>query len=185
MRRAVIESPLLGTRHGRLRVVREYRGEDGRSRFHCECDCGNKLDVRASSVERGQTSSCGCLRREVTGASATTHGEGGKVKTPEYHSWRGMRQRCFDPKHKLYHRYGGRGIQAASAGSYSTDSYKIWVASPPPRTRLTVSTTTETTSLPTAVGLTVTHRGAIASQSATLRGKAEQCACWIGRRNWD
>ena len=31
--------------------------------------------------------------------------------TPEYNSWIGMFQRCTNPKHKDYERYGGRGIR--------------------------------------------------------------------------
>lgn len=28
----------------------------------------------------------------------------------EYKSWEAMKQRCYNPKHKFYKRYGGRGI---------------------------------------------------------------------------
>lgn len=38
----------------------------------------------------------------------TTHG---KSKTPEYHAWVNMKDRCLNPKHKQYKDYGGRGIQ--------------------------------------------------------------------------
>ena len=31
-------------------------------------------------------------------------------RTPEYHIWRSMLARCFNPKHKAYEDYGGRGI---------------------------------------------------------------------------
>lgn len=34
----------------------------------------------------------------------------GKSITPEYRTWAGMRQRCLNPKHARYSRYGGRGI---------------------------------------------------------------------------
>ena len=30
--------------------------------------------------------------------------------SPEYVSWSGLKQRCFNPNSKNYHRYGGRGI---------------------------------------------------------------------------
>jgi predicted nucleic acid-binding Zn ribbon protein len=37
------------------------------------------------------------------------HG-GSKNKTPEYSSWNAMKDRCNNPKHESYLRYGGRGI---------------------------------------------------------------------------
>ena len=38
-----------------------------------------------------------------------THGER-KPLTPEYLAWRSMRERCKNPRHKVYEQYGGRGI---------------------------------------------------------------------------
>ncbi len=34
----------------------------------------------------------------------------GYSRTPEYHTWAMMRQRCYNPKHGAYVNYGGRGI---------------------------------------------------------------------------
>ena len=34
----------------------------------------------------------------------------GKVVSPEYQSWKSMKSRCFDNKHKNWDCYGGRGI---------------------------------------------------------------------------
>jgi hypothetical protein len=31
--------------------------------------------------------------------------------TPEYISWSNMKAHCYNPKHKFYHNYGGRGIR--------------------------------------------------------------------------
>lgn len=40
--------------------------------------------------------------------------------SPEYAAWRAMRQRCNNPKHEFYHRYGGRGIKVCRQwGSFS------------------------------------------------------------------
>ena len=38
---------------------------------------------------------------------ATTHG---MSRTPEYNAWSHMKNRCFNPNHKQYSYYGGRGI---------------------------------------------------------------------------
>jgi hypothetical protein len=38
-----------------------------------------------------------------------------EYKTPEYNTWRHMRQRCRNPAHKSYSYYGGRGINVVSA----------------------------------------------------------------------
>lgn len=36
-------------------------------------------------------------------------------QTPTYNSWRGMKQRCLNPNHEHYSRYGGRGITVCKA----------------------------------------------------------------------
>jgi len=99
----------IGQRFGRLTVLR--RGASSRSgdiRWWCECDCGKAcVLVSSNGLVRKGTSSCGCLRREVTAALLRTHGQ---VKTPEYRCWMHLRQRCENPNDKSYPDYGGRGI---------------------------------------------------------------------------
>ena len=34
----------------------------------------------------------------------------GMSRTPEYYAWQNMKDRCFNPNHKRYSDYGGRGI---------------------------------------------------------------------------
>lgn len=31
-------------------------------------------------------------------------------RSPTYNSWRSMKERCYRPAHRWFHRYGGRGI---------------------------------------------------------------------------
>lgn len=38
----------------------------------CKCECGTKRSVRASALKGGRTKSCGCFRKEVSGANATS-----------------------------------------------------------------------------------------------------------------
>ena len=59
-----------GNRYERLVVVNiatPYVSPQGLSytRWECECDCGNKTIVHASSLSSGTTRSCGCLAYEV------------------------------------------------------------------------------------------------------------------------
>lgn len=38
----------------------------------------------------------------------------GKHGTPEYESWRGMKERCYNPNNKRYEDYGGKGIKVCA-----------------------------------------------------------------------
>lgn len=49
--------------------------------------------------------------REAVQASNVKHGEARRSgNTKEYNIWCSMKQRCYDPNHKDFHLYGGRGI---------------------------------------------------------------------------
>ena len=100
---------LTGKRFGRLEVLHltEERGPRGGRMWQCLCDCGGSKAVLASSLNRGLTSSCGCLYNETR---KTCHSKHNKSNTREYNSWSAMKQRCYNPKTDYYHCYGGRGI---------------------------------------------------------------------------
>jgi hypothetical protein len=98
---------MIGQRFGRLVVQLRVANIGPHIAYRCICDCGETLDVRAHSVRNGDTTSCGCFRREVMTVKQTTHGMCG---TRTYRSWRAMLARCSDKKHRQYHDYGGRGI---------------------------------------------------------------------------
>lgn len=61
-----------GIRFGRL--IAKYRADDyifpnGKwraARWHCNCDCGNEIDVRHDKLKNGATKSCGCLASELS-----------------------------------------------------------------------------------------------------------------------
>lgn len=95
-----------GDRFGRLVVAgRSFVGRG--DRWSCLCDCGVKRDVPAWSLTRGETRSCGCLRRDMSRSRATTHGLG---VGPLHRVWSGMKQRCMRSSNKSFADYGGRGI---------------------------------------------------------------------------
>jgi hypothetical protein len=70
----------------------------------CSCVCGSCLVVARSNLLRQNTKSCGCLHKDTM----TKHG---RCDKDEYHIWKSMPQRCYNPKSKYYRHYGGRGIR--------------------------------------------------------------------------
>lgn len=56
---------LIGQRFGRL-IVKELAPKRFKKiAWKCECDCGNLIVVLAESLKSANTSSCGCLRKEM------------------------------------------------------------------------------------------------------------------------
>ena len=74
----------------------------------CKCICGNEHPVRVIALKSGNTTSCGCKKKEHHLLRHTIHG---KSKTTEYSIWNSMHRRCKDKKHESYKLYGGRGIK--------------------------------------------------------------------------
>ena len=56
---------LAGQRFGRLVVLGRVGTIRGRSAWECVCDCGNTTTVASDLLIRGDTQSCGCLRRDL------------------------------------------------------------------------------------------------------------------------
>src|SRR5271168_2260729 len=106
---------ICGLRFGRLLVISRAKNSD-RACWNCICDCGNTKVVTGKSLRNGDSSSCGCYRREVATvrmrAMSTKHGCSRKNGT--YNSWAGMKARCNNPLEPSYPHYGGRGIKVCS-----------------------------------------------------------------------
>lgn len=98
----------------RLTVIAYAGHSKNKSRlYQCRCRCGTVVVKRGSQIRGGQVQSCGCLRRETSARIArenATHGHCSGEISPTYKSWAAMRERCLNPNHSHYARYGGRGI---------------------------------------------------------------------------
>ena len=60
-----VRQDLTGVRFGRLTVIElDHMSAQHDSFWLCECDCGNRKVVRGASLKNGNTTSCGCRKRE-------------------------------------------------------------------------------------------------------------------------
>lgn len=117
-----------GDRYGRLVVIERAGDAVGRNGelkvvWLCECDCGQRVLVRSTKLQTGDTRSCGCLRREQinSGMLRTTHGE--SKQTAEYAAWCSMKRRCMNQKSTDYKWYGARGIKVCARWESSYESF--------------------------------------------------------------
>jgi len=84
-------------------------------------DCGTIFYPFLENVSRKLTTNC-------RACSTTKHG-GSKTKL--YGVWEGMKQRCFNPKDKNYHNYGGRGITVCESWSEDFGKFRDYMESLP------------------------------------------------------
>ena len=107
---------LTNKRFGRLTVIKYVETDKNRRKLWlCECDCGNKKIVPTTYLTRGDTTSCGCYRKECElrnlsnfWGKTKTHG---LSKTRIYQIWADMKDRCNNKNNQFYKNYGKRGIK--------------------------------------------------------------------------
>lgn len=118
---------LTGQRFGRLVVLEDAgRSCGGKVRWLCRCDCGGTTTVIGGNLKSGRTSSCGCIRAELSKKRVETHGES---HTRLYRVWQGMKERCESPRHISYQFYGARGIKVHECWRNSYENFRDWALS--------------------------------------------------------
>jgi len=100
---------LTGQTFGKLKVIGYAETRNKRAYWLCECACGKQVVKMGKYLTDGDTSSCGCFHKEQLSERQRTHGES-VDNTPEYRTWRHMKDRCYNKNNSKYPRYGGRGI---------------------------------------------------------------------------
>lgn len=106
-----IAKDLTGLRFGKLTAICPINSVNLRWRWEFRCDCGALVEREgrevARAVKRGNTPQCPACAKKAQGNRQRTHG---MTKTPIYAVWHAMVQRCTEPTHQVWERYGGRGI---------------------------------------------------------------------------
>lgn len=120
---------ITGKRFGRL-VALGPVGRAGGEKivWRCRCDCGKETDVRAGDLCKGNTRSCGCLRREITSSRRKTHG---MTMSIIYDIWQNAKTRCANPDAWNYANYGGRGIVVCREWMHDFQSFYDYVSGLP------------------------------------------------------
>lgn len=120
---------LTGQKFGRLTVIkRAGTSKSGKVLWLCECSCEehNHITTTTSNLVTGTTKSCGCFARESAskvGKANTTHGD---TDSRLYRIFRGMKDRCYNPKNKDYAWYGGKGIKICEEWEDNYIAFKNW-----------------------------------------------------------
>lgn len=104
-----------GHRFGHLTAIERADVDcNGSIRWACMCDCGTEKVILGTTLRRGQSNSCGCLTYKMASEKTTKHGMTG---TRVYNIWKGIRDRCLNPKDTAFKYYGGRGITVCAEWS--------------------------------------------------------------------
>jgi hypothetical protein len=113
---------LTGQRFGRLTVIsRAYRNRQREWCWNCICSCGNHCVIKGSNLKAGHTQSCGCIR--IENPPNLVHGFDGTLLG---YARSAMQQRCYNPAHKAYKNYGGRGITICNEWLNNSKSFFDW-----------------------------------------------------------
>lgn len=100
---------LRGNKYGRLLVIEKAGFWDKRTWWRCLCDCGKTTQVMYTNlVYKGNTTSCGCLRKEKRSENNRKHG---LSQTKIYRAYYHAKARCDNKNDFRYPLYGGRGIR--------------------------------------------------------------------------
>jgi hypothetical protein len=99
-----------GIKFGMWNVVGDFEVIKNKLHVLCKCDCGTQRLVSSASLKKGISISCGCHRANFMRKTKSTHG---MANTKLYVRWAAIIQRCTNPNHKDWLRYGGRGINVS------------------------------------------------------------------------
>lgn len=115
---------LTGQRFGRLTVIRRAENSKrGHAKWFCVCDCGKQVIVWGTSLQTGNTKSCGCYAKEKQREQHLIHSGNG---TRLYRTWMSMKRRCDTSTVKNYADYGGRGINVCDEWLHNFEAFRNW-----------------------------------------------------------
>ena len=119
---------LTGMKFSMLTVLKEVEPLNGKKRYECFCDCGNKVEISYANLKSGnKRMSCGCMKKKWLKDARTTHG--GKY-TKLYRTWQSMKSRSvnsktfYDSPNRVT--YKNKKIKCCEAWLKSFENFKEW-----------------------------------------------------------
>ena len=115
---------LTNKKYGKLLVLKKSKSKyKNNITWDCLCDCGNKIVVTTANLNSHRVCSCGCLKIEKLVQRSTKHNQ---RHTHLYEVWKSMKQRCYNPKLKVYKNWGARGIKICEDWLNDFQSFYDW-----------------------------------------------------------
>lgn len=118
----------IGQKFGRMTII-AYEPIKHRGRYVCQCECGTIKSVDCSQLIDGRIKSCGCFAKELAKEklkSITLNTTHHKSKTRLYKIWLDIKQRCCNPKQKVYKWYGTKGIKVCEEWKNDFIAFEKW-----------------------------------------------------------
>lgn len=117
---------LTGRRFGHWTVENRIGNRGSDALWACRCDCGVSRAVYGINLRYRRSRSCGCRGIGRSPLNPTRHG---RSATPEYRTWRNMRDRCHNSNAQGYGAYGARGIVVCDIWDLDLGRDILWIAS--------------------------------------------------------
>ena len=112
-------SNLIGQKFGRWEILGEALLSEKPRYVLCKCKCGTIRPVILTTLKKGVSKSCGCLKNELQ----TKHGLSGN---PLYYILASMKHRCYSKNGLDYKNYGGRGIRVCDEWLNNPKAFIDW-----------------------------------------------------------
>jgi hypothetical protein len=112
---------LTGKKFGRWTVLSFHSFKNKHTLWNCECECGNTKIIEGSSLKRGGSLSCGCLRSEML-SNRLKKWRSERLKE----IYRNIKNRCYNRNVPTYNNYGGRGIVVCKEWIESSLKFQEW-----------------------------------------------------------
>lgn len=107
-----IRVDMTGRRFGRLVGIEYAYRKGGHAHWLFACDCGNETIASGAAVRKGNTSSCGCLHRQISAERLTIHGRRARQHhDPTYRAWQEINTYCGNPRSPRYRDFGAKGVR--------------------------------------------------------------------------